>query len=416
MNDLLPVVDALCLRGLLRSRPADGADVRPAWVPLGRGDLQALTYWWALSPAVERLATRVVGRPRELPEVTVYEESVSYGHVSGALNARTTVIEQDLRQDPCVFVVDEVQSSRRSGPAHVVAWVLHEAAEAIRATVRRAGPLVDASRAAERHRIVEQALRVHAVRDVLAAPFGRSRPASGAIRETRKSRAPLCRLAVEAFAVLEDLRALREATIRRVLAESLLPQMEPWRRFELACAISVGEALAKAVGASPRLTSNLSSDEPLVRAGAFTVHWQAHIHRREEQDLDLGERKALGVTRSLGVREGAARADVLVCADDEPVALVECKWFESPSSRSGAIVEAASQIVGYARDAGRGDEATADRILARSIIAIPSRDDVPERVDLTGPVGCIDLGGVQAGQLAAWASAVCADLALPTVA
>lgn len=404
----LPVLDDLCVRGLLHClRAGERAAVTIGGTGFRPEDIEALRFWWALSSSVGHLAERARAHPREISGSIGAEERVAVGEIPGILDAGETVRIQARTGDTTLFAVIEPSPTWVSGPNRLLATTLLEAERVLLAANKSHSGGVFADIAAVRARILEDALRVSAIREVLATPAGRARITPYERRQAGKARAPLYRLAVEAADLLRGVEALDPVVLAALFAENLLPALEEWRKFELATLLACAAALGTACGEVPRLDFAFSARRPAARIGRFSLWWQRVLPQRPTAALDVGEAMARNLAAGLLVSEGAGRADITVEVEDRIVGLVECKWFGAPEAAPSAILDACSQIVGYARDEVHQRGGDVSDLLAHSLIALAARGGAPF-ADGAGGIACADLADMAAGRLAAWAGRVAA--------
>lgn len=402
------VLDALCLRGLLRWLGAGPRSPYGGPVALVRHeDVEALRMWWALSGPAGALAARIAARPREVsPALDGFRREVS-GELPGPPEAALSALLQAITLDPAAFVVTETSATWLSGPNRVLAKTLDTARGSLRAAALHARGGVFDGPARERLALLDDALRVGPIRELLAMPAGRARIGAHERRQAAKARAPLYRLSWDCASSLAGIDALEPESIAALLMQETLPSMEAWRKFELAVLLEVGEALAAAMGSPFELDASFAAGRPAAHVGDLEIRWQRAISGRPDAALDPGERMARDLALSLGVEAGTARADITVERSGRVLSIIECKWFSDTASVSSAILDACPQIVGYARDAAHAQGESHDAILARSLVALADRGPAP----LCGgaaPVGCVgllDLGGAVLGR---WAAAVVA--------
>lgn len=369
-------------------------------------DLDALRMWWALSEPVGRLAARLSTRPREVsPSLDGFRKEVS-GELPGPPDAAASALLQAITLDPSAFVVTEISATWLSGPNRVLAKTLEEARGALRAAALHArGGLFDAH-AMERLALLDDALRVAPVRELLGTPAGRARIVAHERRQAAKARAPLYRLSWDCASALAGIEAFEPESVAALLASDLLPAMETWRKFELATILEVAEALSGATGAPAVLDASFAAGRAAARVGDLELRWQKSMPRRPNEALDQGEILAGELASSLGVSIGTARADITVERAGRVLSIIECKWFSSPDSASGAILDAASQLAGYARDTAHAQGEHHSEILSRSIVALAHRG--PAEMRFGAPVCCIGFPDFGATNLASWAIAVAA--------
>lgn len=400
------LLEGLCLRGLLRY--LGGGPRSPyggSLASLTPSDIDALRMWWALSDPVGKLARRCASRSREIaPTYDDFRRETS-GEIPGPPVAAASALLQAITCDPGAFVVNESMGTWLSGPNRVLAKTLDSARIALRSAALHArGGLFDGP-ARERLAIVDEALRTAPLREILASPAGRAQITAHERRQTAKARAPLYRLTWECASSAYAIEDLESEAVAALLRTEVLPRLETWRQFELACLLEVSAALAVAAGGIYVLDASFTTSRPAARIGDLEVWWQRAIRRRPDEYLDEGERLAAVLAADLGVTAGTARADLTIESGGRVLGIVECKWFADESSATGAILDACSQIVGYARDvAWRQGEGT-EALLSRSIVALAQRGPAPLRTG-HGPISCISLEDLEGSALLEWADAI----------
>ncbi len=408
MTQQEPALEATCLRGLLRylgSGPR--SQYRGHVTGLTRDDVDALLMWWALSKPVGALASRCASRPREIsPSFEEFRREVS-GELPGPPDAAASALLQAVTCDSAAFIVNEASGTWLSGPNRVLAKTLDSARTALRSAALHARGGLFEGPAQERLSVIDDALRTAPLREILNSPAGRARLNAHDRRQAAKARAPLYRLAWDCASTATAIENLEPEAIAALLQCELLPRLETWRLFELACLLDVAAALSAVTGDSCRLDMSFATTRPAARIGNLQVWWQRAIAARSRPYLDEGERKAADLASSLGVNAGTARADLTVERDGRVLGIVECKWFGNEASAPGAILEACGQIVGYARDAAWRQHESADDLLTRSVIALARRGPAPLRLG-HGPIGCVGLDDLGGDALYPWASLIAA--------
>lgn len=399
-------LDGLCLRGLLRHL---GAGPRSPYggptTSLSIADAEALRMWWALSNPVGALATRVASMPREIsPALEDFRRETS-GELPGPPDAAASALLQAVTCDPAAFVVSEVSGTWLSGPNRVLAKTLDAARGSLRAAALHARSGLFDGPAKERLSLIDEALRAAPLREILSSPVGRARIVAHERRQAAKARAYLYRLSWDCASALAGVEALEPESLATLLSSEVLPRLEAWRRFEVACLLELGDALSSAVGEPCVLDASFTAGRPAARIGDLEIWWQRGIPSRPEEKLDPGERTAVALAASLGVFAGTARADITVERAGRVLAIIECKWFCDEFSAPRATLEACSQLTGYARDAAflQGDDP--DALLSRSIVALAWRGAAPLRVGQVA-VGCVELNDLGGTALGPWAEAV----------
>ncbi len=395
-------LDEICLRGLLRwVGKASPSPYAGSVETLKYEDLDALRMWWALSEPVGRLASRLVEKQREVsPTLDDFRREVS-GDLPGPPDAAASMLLQTVTLDPAAFVVMEASSSWLSGPNKVLAKTLKTAQVALKAGALHARGGIFDQHANKRLALLDSALKVAPIREVLNTPEGRSRIVAYEKRQASKARSPLYKQSWICASILSNIEAFEVDTIKALLASDLLPGMEVWRKFELATILEVAEALSGATGDPVKLDASFAPGRPAATVGNLELRWQRSMPKRPNAALDPGEILASELALSLGVGKGTARADLTIERSGRILSIIECKWFSSPNSASSAILEATSQIVGYARDVAHTQGESASDILARSVIALAYRG--PAEMHFGAPVSCIDFSDFGAAKLLPWA-------------
>jgi hypothetical protein len=396
-------LEARCLRGLLRYLGV-GPRTRYAGpiAELTREDVEALMMWWALSAPVEALARRCANRPREITPALEEVQSEVFGELPGPPDAAASVRLQAVSSDPAAFVVTETAGTWLSGPNRVLAQTLDSARTALRATALHSQRGAFDERARNQLGVIDEALRTAPLREILSTPAGRARLTAFDRRQAAKVRAPLYRLAWTCASQAMAIDQLEPNAIEALLRSEVLPKLETWRLFELACLLEVAAAMSAATGVAWRLDMSFTAARPAARVGNLQVWWQRAIADRPDTEMDEGERMAMGLARSLEVSAGTARADLTVERDGRVLAIIECKWFGNESSAPGAILEACGQIVSYARNAAWHQSESADAILSRSLIALARRGPAPLRLGHS-PIGCVGMDDLVGNALHPWA-------------
>ena len=402
------VLEAMCLRGFLRylgvgPRASYGGPV----TSLTPTDIDALRMWWALSGPVGALAARCASQPREIaPAFDDFRRETS-GEIPGPPDAAASALLQAVTCDPGAFVITESMGTWVSGPNRVLAKTLDAARSALRAAALHArGGLFDGP-ASERLAVIDNALQTVPLREILATPAGRARITAHERRQAAKARTPLYRLAWDCASAASAIENMETEAIAALLRSEVLPRLETWRQFELACLLEVAKALSNVTGTACALDASFTPSRPAARIGDLEVWWQRAIRSRPDENLDEGERKTASLAASLGVTAGTARADLTIERAGRVLAIVECKWFGNESSVPGAILDACAQIVGYTRDAAWKQEEDPNAILSRSVIALARRGAAPFRA-AHGQICCVELDDLGKEALQPWAESILA--------
>ncbi len=400
-------LDEICLRGLLRWVGAGSPSPYLGSVETLRyEDLDALRMWWALSDPIEKLLLRLIEKQREIsPALDDLRREVS-GELPGPPDAAASMMLQTITLNPAAFVVTESSSTWLSGPNRVLAKTLETARTALKAGALHARRGLFDESAKKRLALLDSALKVAPLKELLGTSAGRARIVSYERRQAAKARSPLYRLSWNCASTLAGIEAFEAETISALLATDLLPEIEVWRKFELATILEISEALSGATGSPVVLDASFAAGRPAAIVGDLEVRWQKAMPKRPSTVLDPGEFIAGELALSLGVCKGTARADITVERAGRILSIIECKWFSSPESAPSAILEATSQIVGYARDVAYAQEENHSDILVRSIVALAHRG--PAEMRIGAPICCIGFSDYGATNLTHWADMVAA--------
>lgn len=406
MSSFETTLDALCIRGLLRclgSGPRSNYGGPTA--SLTTADIEPLKMWWALSLPVGALATRCVARPREISSSLEDFRRDSSGEIPGSIDAAASVLLQSVTCDSSAFVVTEASSTWLSGPNRVLTKTLDAARGALRAAALHARTGIFDEMALERLTLIDEALRIGPLREIISSPAGRARIVPYERRQAAKARSPLYRLAWDCASSLAGIEDMNQESIAALLALEVLPKLEVWRRFELACLVEVGEALSGSIGEPCVLDMSFASGRPAARIADIELWWQRSIPSRPEEHLDEGEKLAINLAASLGIAAGTSRADLTIERSGRILGIIECKWFGDRSSTSSAVLDATYQLTNYARNAAYRQGENSEELLSRSLVALASRGNCPLRTT-SGPVGCIEMSDLGQTALAPWATSL----------
>lgn len=385
-------------------RAAVSAGANRPYVDASR-DRDLLRLHWAVSPVVRDLATYVLQHRHEIQSMLTTARRVEDSTVRGRIDARATLLHRRMTGLTTAMVSHEPLRSYDSGPNQVLIWVLMQARSL---ALRFAAMLPDS--ASYRDGVdaaiqgLEQVRRIHAISLMAADPSAANRPGSAAILEARRSRREIYRRAQQAYEMLVRIESGNPDTIASMLRDTLLAPLESWRRYELAIAFSVAEAIA-AADQKP-LTLNLVMGEtsvPIVRAGRYSVFWQSRTHFYRPADLEPSELVVRRILDVYGMSAASDRPDLVVVDDERNAvaAVIEVKYLTAEDA-SDRVRSAVTQLVRYARLYHPIDET--GPLLGRSLVAVSQGLDglaIPEPVPDATPM-IYDFAAIQRGQLAAW--------------
>jgi hypothetical protein len=415
---MIPSVDALndfCARAILRAiRRKHGAGLGIFGSPILdiNQEIDSLRLYWALSESIHNLVRFLLDHSRSPLTRIDFEEAEAYGNIPGALLAGRSSIEQMRRGDPCLFLVEEPSATVLWPANRLVAWTLNEAFQVLLSTQKRFDLGEEYEWLHPRAQELDNALRNKAISEILLTPQSRRRPSVDAQRSCARSRSQLYRLALEAFSLLASLEAGEDEAVLTILRTSILPNLEPWRRFELATALSATEALAIATGQVPHLTIPIRGGTVVATVGEFDIYWQYAMPKRDLSFLDKTEKLANDLMASLGISGGTDISDLTIVwrPGNTVIGIVECKWFESQGATYNAIRDASSQMARYIRDIYPDDDALAVRLASNSIIVTAELGPAPESIDGSKAIHLTDFVGLKVGKLNQWAVNVVASV------
>ncbi|MDR6144342.1 hypothetical protein QE363_000135 [Sphingomonas sp. SORGH_AS870] len=387
-------------------RPAVAADAKVIRIDAER-DRDLLRLQWALSATVTRLADYILAHRHETQSFLVTRERSDSGTVRGRIDARATLLKRTVGGDPAIVVAHEPVRSFDSGPNHVTVWVLQQAwllAGRFSALLPSDATYRTSSDAAVGR--LERVRKIGAISAAMAEINLFRRPSAGALRAAAQSRRRTYRLAYEAYSTLAAVEAGDTVAIEMVLRDTLVAPIEIWRRFELATALAMAEALAGATGVPMRLNILAGGNRmPIASIGRFAIFWQSRTNWYVPPKVERSEAVVRAVLARFGLGPDQDRPD-LVVADletDRVVAVVEAKYFTAAAEDAlDRLREATHQVVRYARGYRVLEEI--DPLLERSAIALVRRPDVPQPACAPAVLGFEDMIGGE--RLARWAEAL----------
>lgn len=329
-----------------------------------------LRYYWALAQGVEDIANTIILSPRRMTSTIDFELVERRGVISGALDASATILTQMRTLDPTLFVVNEPRQTYESEPNHLVAWLLKEALDILLSARRLCHALNKMSWFNRKVSLLENALRNDVLRQVLLSPLGRRRPNRSTLRVAAKSRVVLYQEALSVYDLLERIEIGDVGAIRQCLMTTLVADLEHWQRLELGTGLKVASAISRTTKEPVKLNFPFISGRPIANIGSYEVYWQYAIPPRPEEKLDTNERWAREIIDEIGISTSDSRADVAVALNGTVQSIFECKYSESESAPAQAVVDAASQLVRYARDLHPDSLADAEKFLEKCCIIV----------------------------------------------
>lgn len=365
-------------------------------------DRDILRGHWAFSAPVRALVGHLLLHRHETHALLTSRPRIDDAVARGRIDARATILYRLQAGAPTALVAHEPVRTFDTGPNQVLAWVVHHAA-------RFAGRLQAMQPAesayAELARTVtdklNQVRRLDALRDALRNPAVHQRPGAGAIRDAARSRRMLYRLAVDAYNAFIGIEDGNEQAIRLIINSTLVGPIESWRRFEIAVALAIGDALEENL--QDRMVLGLLAgdpSQPVLRCGPYALYWQQTTDLYHAPPPEPSEATVRRILTAYGIGAGSDRPDLLLVDVEKQkvAAVVEVKYLAADTA-SARFREAVEQTVRYARGYAEGDELTA--LLGRSLVAMSV--EAPKQIGPSAGVPCsVDFASILSGSLQAW--------------
>lgn len=385
-------------------RSAVKADTKRPYLDATR-DRDLLRLHWAFSPIVRSLAVHVLQHRHEIQSMLSTTRRIEDGMARGRIDARATLLHRRMTGLSTAMVGDEPLRSYNSGPNQVLIWVLMQAWS----LGMRFAAMLPAS-ASYRETVtttvqtLEQVRRIQAISLIAADATTTRRPGSSAVLEAGRSRREIYRRACGAYEALLRIEAGDPETIATMLRHTLLSPLEAWRRYELAVAFSVAEALS-AGGKGPLVLNLFVGDTgtPIVRVGHYAIYWQSRTDFYQKPEFEPSELVVRHILDAYSLSASSDRPDLVVVDTERGAvaAVIEVKYLTAEDA-SDRIRSAVEQLVRYARlyhpinDTGP--------LLGRSLVAISQGlggITVPEPLPPEVPMIC-DFAAIRLGKLGAW--------------
>ena len=292
--------------------------------------------------------------------------------------------------------------SFNTGPNQVVAWVVHMAASHVARLFALQPPgSAYAEMIAAAMSEIAAVKRLDVLREPVKHVAANRRPGPGALRDAARSRRMIYRHAIAAYNTLTGVEAGEEEALLRVLRSTLIAPLEQWRRFELAVAVGIGEAIAEETDEAMRLSVlGILPGQPIIRCGRFALYWQSGTTLFSLPSLEPSEIRLEAVLAAYGMGLAADRPDLVIVDQEAEVvaAIVEVKYLAGDTA-TARFREAAAQVVRYVR--GYSNSTSIDSLIRRSLIAISM--DAPEILDNAAPtVWAVDFSAMRTGALRGW--------------
>jgi hypothetical protein len=385
-------------------RSAIEAGTKRPYVDAAR-DRDLLRLHWAFSPIVRDLAIYVLQHRHEIQSMLSTTRRIEDGIVRGQIDARATLLHRRMTGLTTAMVSNEPLRSYDSGPNQVLFWVLMQAWSL---GMRFAAMLPVSASYRETviltTQILEQVRRIQAIGLFAPDSSVKKRPGTAALLEAGRSRREIYRRARDAYETLLRIEAGDPETIAALLQQTLLAPLEIWRRYELAVAISVAEALTS--GGAGALTLNLlvgDTTSPIVSAGNYAVYWQSRTAFYRPAEIEPSEQVVRYILEAYSLSASSDRPDlVLIDTQRSTVAaVIEVKYLTAEDA-TDRVRSAVEQVVRYARLYHPVNQT--GPLLGRSLIAVSQGLEgitTPEPLPPGVPM-VVDFAAIRRGQLGVW--------------
>ena len=364
-------------------------------------DMHLLRMHWAISETVQEFISYVLSHRHEAQGLLRFIRRTDDAIARGRIDARATLLARAVTGHPSLVAYEEPIRSFNTGANQLVAWVVHHAnIEVTRLVEKQVHDSAYRPAAMEAMSKLSSIKRIDALREPLKLAPGGRRPSPQVVRDATRSRRAIYKYGVRAYRSLQDVEAGDNAALASMLRSTLMAPLENWRRFELAVAAAIGQAVADGLG--KRLELSLidgSPQTPIIRCGRISIYWQRSV-LFSPPDPEPSELKLKVALSAYGMQLGDDRPDLLVVDElkNRVMAVVEVKYVAGDTAVT-RFREALGQIVRYAR--GYSDNASIDSLIRRSLIV--TSVGAPRMTDpiKTSPTAT-DFPAIVNGSLKAW--------------
>ena len=364
--------------------------------------LDQLRLHWSLSTPVQTFLSYFISHRHEAQGLLRSGLRMGDNLARGRIDACRTLLARRLSGNPSIVVWEEIVRSFDTGPNQVVAWVVHAVSAYISrfAMLHHSGSshtlLIEDSVTA-----VSSIKRLESLREPLRSVIIHRRPRRGQLRDAARSRRLLYRLAVSAYESLAAIERGDEEALRNVLYNTLIAPLENWRRFELAVALGIAEAISAELG-HPMQFSIIDnhSGGPIITCHHYAIFWQSDGGLYREPPLEPSEVRQRTLVGAYGINFGRDRPDLIVVDQiaRKVCAIVEVKYV-SGDTANARFRDAAGQIVRYAR--GYSRKAEIDKLIRQSLIVLSSQAPSLSHHCVVAPLTA-DFRGLRHGHLQYW--------------
>ena len=357
---------------------------------------------WAISEPVRTFLGYVTTRRHEAQSLLQFERRMDDAVARGRIDAQGTLLSRKTTGHPSLVMYHSPVRSYDTGPNQVVAWVARAAGNY--ATWLFALQAADSAYL----RVVEGTMakvaamkRLDSLREILKLTSGHRRPAPEALRDAARSRRMIYRLAVAAYDLFARIESGDEDALANILHGTLMGPLEPWRRFEMAVALAIGEALATETGEETSLALiGKSTGTPIITCGRYDIFWQSGGGHFTQPPPEPSETRLMKMLKAYGLQLAADRPDLVIVdrRRNRAIGIVEVKYLAGDTS-GARFREAAGQIVRYAHS--YAPETGIDDLIRASLIAM--NREAPMLLDESAVAPqALDFEGLRDGRLNRW--------------
>ena len=277
-------------------------------------DADFLRAHWALSREVRDLLSYVLSHLHEVQSLLGFRRRVFNAIPRGRVDARATLRERLTTGHPALVVAEEPVRSFNTGPNLLLVWI-------IKAAAMYAGRLMRIQAEESEHAsLIKQVMgsiaavkRVDCLREPLKRVSLRRRPSAAALQLASRTRRAVYRKAVSAYRTLSGIESGNDEALGRVLAGALCGPLEQWRRFELAVALGIGNALEKETGSEMHLSVLGKPDRaPILVCGTYELFWQGGGGQFTPPPLEPSEERLRRALSAYGIKLGHDRPDLVL--------------------------------------------------------------------------------------------------------
>ncbi|GFZ86740.1 hypothetical protein GCM10011497_15030 [Elstera cyanobacteriorum] len=365
-------------------------------------DIDLLRAHWAISAPVREFLQYLLAHRHDAQALLQFQRRTDDAVARGRIDARASVIARRVAGHPSLTVSEEPVRSFNTGPNQVVAWVVQMAAtyaEQLFAMPPKISAYTGLIETAMKE--ISAVKRLDALREPLKHVIMGRRPGPNVLRDAARSRRLIYRYAIAAYMALTGIEAGNEAALASVLHSTLLGPLEVWRRFELAVASGIGEALSLELALPLRLSVlDASPGQPVLRCGRLSLFWQSGGGLYMPPAPEPSEMRLAAVLAAYGMASAADRPD-LVLVDNQAervVAIIEVKYLTGDTA-SARFQEAAGQIIRYGR--GYTGETDLPALIRRSLIVLSQAAPTLLNDTAVAP-RAVDFNGIKSGLLRDW--------------